>query len=206
MKPIKPNAVVPIAALLDLFGEGERLTIAQLYMRDRSRTKNSVKAAVKTLVSRGALKVVGDTPIDRNRPATLYARTGNDGAAPDRFAGTRLAAVLALFKPGQALDVQTVRQRMPDMTAPQASRAVFDLCKRGRLVQAGWRDDKQGLLYRLPDGAEPVVLRKDRPEVEADVPPFVALFTPPLPAFRIKSTRRVLNLTGRDDDDEREAA
>ena len=177
----------PAANLLNLIRPGESLTVREFYLRDGTRSKNAVKGAVRVLVARGALREVRKVQVGPACFAAAYAATGKDGKAPDRYANTRQAQMLATVRPGETVDTETMRGRFPDLSAEQVCKAMFWLCKTGKLVVCGRK--RNGNVYRLSDDLAADYVPPERKALEAELPPFVTLFTPPLPAFRIKATR-----------------
>lgn len=196
---------IPREELLQHLRPGERLSVREIWERQKDttgRSLTSVKQACLSLKNRGALNAAGTRAEKWGQRSTLYELTGKDGAVPDRFEGSQLAQVLAKVQPGEWVTVAIMRDRMPQMKRGFIGHAMFDLAKRGRLSREGKRG---GLVRYCIPGSIPVDNEAPTP-VLAWKNPLFAILTPPLPKFRILDTRRVLNLTGRDDDDERVAA
>ncbi len=116
---------------------------------------------------------------------------------------TIIQEVLASIGPEEVVCTSTIRARFPQWKKNTCSNRLIDLWRKGWLVRCGQILDERTncpmWLYCRPtalaasegaDGpSEDVEIEEPYQWAPENLPPFVALYTPPLPAFRILRTR-----------------
>lgn len=179
---------------------GEQLAVSDFIRRLPDRSENAVKAYVRRLVRAGKLRrIVGGKPT-LNHPNRSAYELRDVGAYTPRK-GTRADALLATIGPEDVVCTRSILDRFPDWSRVRVASLLLDLTDRGVLVRCGKLPTPGGgtdqWLYCLPGAtaARNGYIAEDRPQAVKPVPirgkriPFVDLYTPPLPKFRIKSTR-----------------
>lgn len=190
--------------LLVVWSRGDRLTVRQAWNRcNDGRTLESCKTAVKRLVRKGFLKPVGELRISSTVIAPVYARTSQAVPTKERNHDSLNMRVFRAVRPGEVVTSAIVVGRIV-MSQRIASKALYDNFDQGRLARCQISEPGDGPArygYYLPGTltgsiAQAVRKAQDAPVIPETVhaptealPPFVALFTPPLPKFRIKATR-----------------
>lgn len=189
---------------------GERFTVTDLYSRLPHRTQNAVKAYVRKLLQAGVLVVCGTSPTPSRPNRALYCLADN---APD--IRSKQAQIVDAIGAEEVVNTSVMRSRFPDWPANVISTALREAARQEKIAVCGSvideRNGSRQLLYCRRDAAAAsrtaydVSVDETEVRVQAqtvELPPFVALFTPPLPAFRIRSTRHVRPMFG----SQREAA